>query len=96
MRVTFAGFAAMARRLRRAADAWCGGRIVAVLEGGYDLDGLAGGMSAVLAAWTGATPEPVPLAPLPASDQLARAAIDGTLGALATAGCALPAAEGPW
>ena len=34
----------------RAADRWSGGRVVAVLEGGYDLDGLAGGMTAVLVA----------------------------------------------
>ena len=36
MRVTHAGFAAMARRLRAAAERWSAGRIVAVLEGGYD------------------------------------------------------------
>jgi acetoin utilization deacetylase AcuC-like enzyme len=93
MRVTHAGFAAMARRLRRAADRWCGGRALVVLEGGYDLDGLAGGMTAVLESFAGATPEPEPLAPLPAQDQLARAAIDGTLRAHAAGGSAIPAAE---
>src|SRR5262245_25015903 len=36
MRVTHAGFAAMAHRLRVAADRFAGGRIMAVLEGGYD------------------------------------------------------------
>jgi acetoin utilization deacetylase AcuC-like enzyme len=96
MRVTHAGFAAMARRLRRAADQLAGGRIVGVLEGGYDLHGLAGGMSAVLAALVGPTPEPLPLAPLPAPDQLARAAIDGSLAAHAAAGSPIPAAQGPW
>src|SRR3954471_22932189 len=52
MRVTHAGFAAMAQRLRAAADKWSAGRVVAVLEGGYDLDGLGGGMTAVLSAFT--------------------------------------------
>jgi acetoin utilization deacetylase AcuC-like enzyme len=93
MRVTRAGFAAMARRLRRAADLWSGGRAIAVLEGGYDLDGLAGGMTGVLEAFAGPAPEPEPIAPLPAPDQLSRAAIDGTLRAHAEAGCPIPAAE---
>jgi acetoin utilization deacetylase AcuC-like enzyme len=96
MRVTRAGFAAMARRLRRAADAWSGGRAVVVLEGGYDLTGLAGGMTAVLEAFVGPTPEPEPLAPLPAPDQLARAAIDGTLHAHAEAGVPIAAPEAAW
>ena len=93
MRVTRAGFAALARRLRRAADLWSGGRALVVLEGGYDLDGLAGGMTGVLEAMTGGTPEPEALAPLPAPDQLARAAIDGTLRAHADAGVAIASAE---
>jgi acetoin utilization deacetylase AcuC-like enzyme len=50
MNVTAAGFGAMARRLRHAADRLCGGKIVFVLEGGYDLRGLGGGMTEVLAA----------------------------------------------
>jgi len=86
MRVTHAGFAAMARRLRRIADAVAGGRLVAVLEGGYDLDGLAGGMTAVLRELTSASPVQDPIAPLPAAGTLAGAAIDGTLQAHANAG----------
>ncbi|HTJ44912.1 MAG TPA: histone deacetylase [Kofleriaceae bacterium] len=50
MRVTHRGFGAMAARLRAAADELCAGRIVVALEGGYDLDGLAGGMTHVLEA----------------------------------------------
>ena len=96
MRVTLGGFAEMARRLRRAAEQHAGGRIVTVLEGGYDLHGLGGGMTAVLASLTGPVPEPAPLAPLPPTDQLARAAIDGTLAAHARAGSPIPAPEGPW
>ncbi len=41
MRVTETGFAAMARRVKRLAAECCGGRVVAALEGGYDLNALA-------------------------------------------------------
>ena len=41
MRVTEAGFAALARRVKRMAAECCGGRMVAALEGGYDLQALA-------------------------------------------------------
>ncbi len=92
MRVTRAGFAQMAKRLRAAAAGLCAGRIVAVLEGGYDLEGLAGGMTEVLAAFTAPAAMPVAAA-LPQLDTLARAAIDGTLAAHAAAGLAIPAAE---
>jgi acetoin utilization deacetylase AcuC-like enzyme len=89
MRVSHAGFAAMAQRLRAAADRWSAGRIVAVLEGGYDLDGLGGGMTAVLSAFT-AEPEPLPaIVPLPAH-MVARAAIEGTLTAHRNAGVEIP------
>jgi acetoin utilization deacetylase AcuC-like enzyme len=89
MRVTLSGFAAMAHRLRASADRWSAGRVVAVLEGGYDLDGLGGGMTAVLSAFAGA-PQPLPaIAPLPAH-MVARAAIEGTLAAHRDAGAAIP------
>jgi len=93
MRVTQAGFAAMAKRLRFAAEQWSAGRVIAVLEGGYDLDGLAGGMTSVLAALTEPVGAPPPIAPLPPPDKLSRAAIDGTLAAHARAGTPIPAAE---
>jgi acetoin utilization deacetylase AcuC-like enzyme len=89
MRVTHAGFAAMARRLRVAADRWSSGRVVAVLEGGYDLDGLGGGMAQVLSAFTEAVEPPAAIAPLP-SHLVARAAIEGTLAAHRAAGAAIP------
>jgi acetoin utilization deacetylase AcuC-like enzyme len=89
MRVTLPGFAAMAHRLRAAADRWSAGRIVAVLEGGYDLDGLGGGMTAVLSAFVD-PPQPLPaLAPLP-THMVAKAAIEGTLAAHRNAGAAIP------
>ncbi len=93
MRVTHAGFAAMAQRLRYAADRVCGGRIISVLEGGYDLDGLAGGMTAVLSALTTTVTSPPVIAALPSEGTLARAAIAGTLNAHAIAGVPIPAAE---
>lgn len=79
MRVTHAGFAAMARRLRAAAKQHCGDRVIAVLEGGYDLDGLSGGMTSVLTELSAPTVTPEPAIALPAPGTLARAAIDGTL-----------------
>jgi acetoin utilization deacetylase AcuC-like enzyme len=93
MRVTKPGFAQMAQRLRFAADRVCGGRIVSVLEGGYDLDGLAGGMTGVLGALTLAQVAAPGIAALPATGTLARAAIDGTLAAQAAVGSPIPAAE---
>jgi acetoin utilization deacetylase AcuC-like enzyme len=48
MRVTEAGFTAMARRMTRLAAESCGGKVVAVLEGGYDLQALAAGARAVI------------------------------------------------
>jgi acetoin utilization deacetylase AcuC-like enzyme len=41
MNVTTEGFAEMTRRMKAVAEETCGGRLVSVLEGGYDLDALA-------------------------------------------------------
>jgi len=51
MRVSDAGFGDMAALVRELADTFAGGRLVAALEGGYDLDGLSGAALAVIAAW---------------------------------------------
>ncbi len=48
MRVTPEGFAAMARILLNIADACCGGKMVAVLEGGYHVAGLTASVKAML------------------------------------------------
>jgi acetoin utilization deacetylase AcuC-like enzyme len=40
MSVTPEGFAQMTRFLKEAAERYCGGKIVFILEGGYNLDGL--------------------------------------------------------
>ncbi len=76
MRVTHRGFGAMAARLRAIADELCAGRLVVALEGGYDLRGLSGGMTAVLEAMVAAAPEAP--APTPAISTAARVAIDAT------------------
>jgi acetoin utilization deacetylase AcuC-like enzyme len=47
------GFFALSQRLVRLADELCDGRIVFVLEGGYDPVNLANGAAAVFAALTG-------------------------------------------
>lgn len=52
MRVTGAGFAALAAIVRRLADELCGGRLAFILEGGYALDGIREGTEAVLDALT--------------------------------------------
>ena len=80
MRVTHAGFARDGAPAARASPtSSCGGRIVAVLEGGYDLDGLGGGMTATLEALLAErAADRRRVAPLP-EPALARAAIDGTL-----------------
>ena len=96
MRVTHTGFAQMASRLRAFADRVAGGRIAFVLEGGYDLDGLAGGMTRVLSTLVAPSGAPLAIAPAIApmpQHPVARAAIEGTLAAHAAAGVPIPAAE---
>jgi acetoin utilization deacetylase AcuC-like enzyme len=48
MNVSTAGFAELARQLREVADAYCGGRMLLALEGGYDEDALGASVCAVL------------------------------------------------
>nr|BCX01580.1 MAG: histone deacetylase [Bacteroidota bacterium] len=49
--VTESGFARMAELVRQAADALAGGRLIAVLEGGYHLQALARSVAACLECW---------------------------------------------
>lgn len=69
-RVTVAGFAALAARLQDISDAHCPGRLVGVLEGGYDLDSLALGVLATLRVWLGDSLDTIddPLGPPPDAD----------------------------
>jgi acetoin utilization deacetylase AcuC-like enzyme len=53
MEVSEEGFAALARLLLRTARELCGDRLVAVLEGGYDLEGLRASVAAVLREMAG-------------------------------------------
>ena len=53
MRVTADGFARIFGRLRAAAAATCGSRVMLVTEGGYDLAGLEAGLDAGLRAFSG-------------------------------------------
>jgi acetoin utilization deacetylase AcuC-like enzyme len=50
MKVTAKGYAALTRIVKQIADRCCQGRIVSVLEGGYDLDGLADSVEAHIRA----------------------------------------------
>jgi acetoin utilization deacetylase AcuC-like enzyme len=50
MQVTEAGYAALTALVREAAERLCDGRVVALLEGGYDLRALAGSVEAHLRA----------------------------------------------
>ena len=47
MRLTLRGYAHLASEMARMAQALCGGKIVFVMEGGYDLEALANGMANV-------------------------------------------------
>lgn len=53
MRVTDGGFAAMAHALRALADELCGGKLVLLLEGGYDLRALPASVRACVEVLTG-------------------------------------------
>ena len=59
MRVTEAGFAAMARRVKRIAAECCGGKLVAALEGGYDLEAIAESGRAVIDEFGRDADEPI-------------------------------------
>ncbi len=63
--MTVAGLASLAARLQTLADTHCPGRLVGILEGGYDLEALALGVCATLRAWQGHEPlqDPIGLAP---------------------------------
>ncbi|HVZ94284.1 MAG TPA: histone deacetylase [Phycisphaerales bacterium] len=52
MNVTETGFARIARALRAIARKHCGGKLIACLEGGYNLTALAASVRAVVAEWS--------------------------------------------
>jgi acetoin utilization deacetylase AcuC-like enzyme len=57
MRLTERGFAGLAQRVTSLADEVCDGRIVAVLEGGYDVDALARSVETVIRVFDGTSPD---------------------------------------
>jgi acetoin utilization deacetylase AcuC-like enzyme len=80
MRVTIDGFRHMAARTRAMADELAGGRMVCVLEGGYDLRGIAGGALATFEVLAN-DDTPADVIPTPPSANLhpgARRAIEAT------------------
>ena len=66
MRVSDDGFRQMAERVVGYADAVCGGKVVALLEGGYDLAALARGVAVTLRAFDGISTAASPDTPLTA------------------------------
>ncbi len=64
-RLTVRGLAALSRSLQEIADASCPGRLVGILEGGYDLEALAYGVLGTLGVWLGDTKIADPLGPPP-------------------------------
>ena len=68
-RLTVRGLAALSRSLQEIADAHCPGRLVGILEGGYDLEALAYGVLGTLAVWLGDAEIADPLGPPPAAAQ---------------------------
>jgi acetoin utilization deacetylase AcuC-like enzyme len=79
MEVTAPGFAAMARSLLGVAEQVAGGRCVAVLEGGYDLDAMRDSAAAVLGELCGdraAAPPAAPSCAKPILDAVRRAQRD--------------------
>jgi acetoin utilization deacetylase AcuC-like enzyme len=61
--LSIAGYAALTQRLAALADELCGGKIVLVLEGGYSLPALTGGVVASLRVLMGRDPGADPLGP---------------------------------
>jgi acetoin utilization deacetylase AcuC-like enzyme len=74
MLVSTAGYTGMTARLQAASDDHCGGRLVAVTEGGYDLTALKACLTETVRVMSGPTPSPKPVAP--GSSERAEAALE--------------------
>ena len=68
-RLTVRGLAALSQSLQEISDTYCPGRLVGILEGGYDLEALAYGVLGTLRVWLGDLEIDDPLGPPPASAQ---------------------------
>ncbi len=65
MALSVDGYGQLAARLKALAEEFCEGRLVFVLEGGYDLSALSWGVRHVLEVLLGEAPTPDPLGPSP-------------------------------
>ncbi len=81
-RLTTPAFAAMTAALRAVAERWCGGRLVAVTEGGYDLRALGDCLRAVIDVLAGEATPAVDWPPAPVASSRGRAAVTQTTAAL--------------
>ena len=63
--LTVRGLAALSQSLQEIAGAYCPGRLVGILEGGYDLEALAYGVLGTVRVWLGETEIEDPLGPPP-------------------------------
>lgn len=62
-RLTVRGLSALSKSLQEIADAYCPGKLVGILEGGYDLESLAYGVLGTLRVWLGDTEVDDPIGP---------------------------------
>ncbi len=83
MRVTTSGFAAMTASLRQVAEECCGGRMVAVTEGGYDLRALADCLRSVVGVLAAEQVPPVSWPAAGPASSRGRAAVAQVRGVLA-------------
>ena len=72
--LTEEGFAALAGAVCRVADRWARGRVIALLEGGYDLEALGRSSAAVCRVLAGSEPPPIVGSVRGAADQAIRRA----------------------
>ena len=66
-RLTVRGLSALSKSLQEISDAYCPGRLVGILEGGYDLEALAYGVLGTLRVWLGDTETDDPIGPPPSN-----------------------------
>jgi len=66
-RLTVRGLTALSQSLQEITDTYCPGRLVGILEGGYDLEALAYGVLGTLRVWLGDREVDDPLGPPPTS-----------------------------
>jgi len=82
MRVTTQGFVAMTAALRHVAEECCGGRLVVVSEGGYDLRAIGECFRAVIDVLAGETAPPVEWPQAPVASSRGRAGVNQAKAAL--------------